>query len=65
MHSSVLDQSILETLAAKGPVKFAAICLTIGINPRKHECRAVDRRLQALRKRGLIAFDSKTGWSAK
>jgi len=27
--------------------------------------RVVDRRLQALRKRGLIVVDRKTGWSLK
>lgn len=27
--------------------------------------RVVDRRLQAMRKRGLITFNSKTGWTVK
>lgn len=38
---------------------------TKGLDPirRQHQLRAVDRGLQAAKRAGLIAFDSKTGWS--
>ena len=29
----------------------------------KEACRVVDSRLQALRKKGVISFNSKTGWT--
>lgn len=43
-------------------VFVAALWLTFGTT--KVAFRIVDSRLQALRKKGLISFNSKTGWTA-
>lgn len=67
-----LDDEILRELAA-GPLHFTPLSVRVArcseslAQPDRfgERCgwRLVDRRLQALRKRGLIVCDRKTGWS--
>jgi hypothetical protein len=43
-----------------GPVSFKKICLYLGVDPhgkRDDDFRVVDRRLQALKRQGLVLFD--------
>jgi len=57
MTHATLDQQIMAAVDA-GHRKFADICIAVKCDlPRK-----VDRRLQYLRKRGHLIFDSKSGW---
>ena len=65
--SSMIREFVLARVIAQGPIRYATLCdlalrenlVGRGIDGQ----RAVDRALQALRKRGLVAFDSKSGWS--
>ena len=52
-----IDEKILELVAA-GRTTFSSL---MGAFPMGN-FRVIDRRLQALRKRGLLAYDRKTGW---
>lgn len=55
-----LDAQILKALE-DGPKKFHQIW---AVTSEKFQ-RPVDRRLQTLRKKGLITFDSKSGWELR
>lgn len=58
---AALDKKLLRAIAS-GKCKFAAICLAVGVEPHADEFREVDRRLQALKKRGLIEYKRGSGW---
>lgn len=44
-------------------VQLDSLAKPFCVTPSSEPFRVVDRRLQALRKRHLVAFNSKTGWS--
>lgn len=54
-----LDARIIAALRHHEALRFSALCEVLGIDPRSFarvpEWRAVDRALQRLRKRGVIA----------
>ena len=54
-----LDARIIAALRHREAMRFAALCKVLGIDPTSRdavpEWRAVDRALQRLRKRGVIA----------
>jgi len=54
-----IDAQIIAAIK-EGMTQFYRICNACDM---RYDERAVDRRLQSLRKRGLISFDSKAGWS--
>lgn len=65
-----LDALILARIS-RGPVSFAVLhagdvrveCDRIGDDTRRQSYRVLDARLQALRKKGLIRYGAKDGWS--
>lgn len=67
-----LDAAIL-TRAAKAPAEFPFLCIAVQAEAQdvakldpwggKSPANVIQRRLQALRKRGLIAYSPKRGWS--
>ena len=59
MTNDEADQKIAELLRQRGPLRFNEIQASLGL-----PYRLVDRRLQALRRRGLASFDSKKGWTS-
>ena len=52
-----LDEKIIACIDA-GCAWFSEIYAKLELDP-----RTIDRRLQALRKKGVLAFDNKRGWS--
>ena len=63
MSNDEMDTALLRILAG-GPKHFDAIRAGMVIAPADEQAwRQIDRRLQALRKRGLIASSRKLGWS--
>lgn len=65
MDASAIRSRVLELLEANGPMRFKEFRpLMDEIDSVNFDgMRAVDRALQALRKRGSAVFDSKLGWS--
>ena len=63
MNYEELDNRIVAAIKER-VATFSAICNRVGSDYSK--CgRDVDRRLQSLRKRGVITYDSKAGWSLR
>lgn len=68
MMYAELDRKIINMLAAHGPLKFSQLDLNLqheaqAVTPYgKEPFRTLDRRLQALRKAGLIRFVGGFGW---
>jgi len=63
-----VDNAILAVVRERGSVTFSSIWQNSGVqaaalDARGETYRTTDSRLQSLRRRGLIAFNSKTGWS--
>lgn len=61
-----LDEAIVKTIAGGtktfGPILVRVSAIAHRLSPLGDSFRLVDRRLQALRKAGRIAFNRKTGW---
>ena len=56
-----VEDQILDAIE-DGCVTYTAICSRLGTLLVESEERTVDRGLQRLRRRGKIAFNSKSGW---
>lgn len=66
-ENAILEQKLLCAIVA-GTNKFDLLCAAVGKNPsssgQSEEFREVDRRLQSMRKRGLIEYSRQGGWRA-
>lgn len=60
MHEE-LDKKIIEAVKA-GKTQFHRLSEFLAV-PGRNGFRVVDRRLQALRKKGALKYDRKSGWS--
>lgn len=65
-----LDSLIIERVKTQGPVKFpslhggdvAAEAAALAAGTGREDFRIIDGRLQILRKRGALRYDTKQGW---
>lgn len=64
MNNEETRSRVMEILGF-GPLKFYEILAIFRREDRQFDDRALDRNLQALRKKGTIGFDSKKGWGLR
>ena len=60
MHEEI-DKKIIEAVKS-GKTQFHRLSEFLAV-PGSNGFRLVDRRLQALRKKGVLKYDRKSGWS--
>lgn len=70
MHDYTEFDAALLALLTGGIREYMRLAVRLGnqamvfcTKPGQEPFRVVDRRLQALRKQGVIAFNTKTGWN--
>jgi hypothetical protein len=60
VSNEILDEQVVQWLREYGPAPFRLLRTNL-----KADYRQLDRRLQVMRRKGKLRFDTMSGWSVK